>query len=301
MGTRQSALRDLNTIKDFIRWSYSRLRKSDLFYGHGTDNEWDEAVQLVLGGLGLPPDFDKAFIDSALTIDEKKHLLTLLHKRITKRVPLPYLLGEAWFMGLSFKVTSDTLIPRSPIISLLETEFQPWLVEYPHTILDMCTGSGCLGIAAAHVFEHAHVDVSDISDKALEVAKENVLRHELDERIEVIHSDMFEALQGRKYDLIICNPPYVDQTDYETAPAEFKHEPEIALTSGFDGLDFTRRFLKQVTHYLSDNGIVVYEVGNTEVALQEAFPDVPFIWIELEQGGNGVFIISKQELLTHSF
>ncbi|TBR42196.1 50S ribosomal protein L3 N(5)-glutamine methyltransferase [Marinomonas agarivorans] len=301
MSTRQSAIRDLHSIKDFVRWSYSRLKRADLFYGHGTDNPWDEAVQLVLGVLSLPPDFDASLMDCALTVDEKKRILTILDKRIQQKIPLPYLLGEAWFMGLPFKVSKDTLIPRSPIISLLNNEFQPWLTDYPDRILDMCTGSGCLGIAAALVFERAQIDVVDISDAALAVAKQNITYHQVDGRVTAIHSDMFDALEGRQYDLIICNPPYVDDNDYTSAPDEFKHEPQLALTSGIDGLDFTRRFLKQVQHYLTDDGIVVYEVGNTEVALQQAFPDVPFMWVELEQGGNGVFVINKSELLKHSF
>ncbi len=213
----------------------------------------------------------------------------MVNERITKRTPLPYLLGKAWFMGLPFKVTKDTLIPRSPIISLLESEFQPWLIAPPSTILDMCTGSGCLGIAAALVFEDANVDISDISEAALDVAKENIQQHQVQDQVNAIQSDMFTALVDKKYDLIICNPPYVDQVDYESAPDEFKHEPKLALISGVDGLNFTREFLKQAANYLNDDGIIVYEVGNTEVALQEAFPNFPFMWLELEQGGNGVF------------
>ena len=300
MSNRQSALRDLSSIKDFIRWSFSRFNQAELFYGHGTDNPWDEAVNLVLGALKLPLDFDKDLMDCKLTTDEKKRILKLLNERITKRTPLPYLLGEAWFMGLPFKVTKDTLIPRSPIMALLKDEFQPWLEQYPVNILDMCTGSGCLGITAALIFEDAKVDISDISLPALTVAKENIFKHQVEESVEAVHSDMFDGLVDRKYDLIICNPPYVDADDYQTAPQEFHQEPELALTSGFDGLDFTRKFLTQVVDHLNDGGIVVYEVGNSEIALQEAFPDFPFMWVELEQGGNGVFVISKNDLITHS-
>lgn len=298
MSSRQSAVRDLNTIKDFIRWTFSRFNSADLFYGHGTDNPWDEAVHLVMGALKLPLDFDRDMLDCALTYDEKKKILKLVQTRITKREPLPYLLGEAWFMGLPFKVTKDTLIPRSPIMSLLENEFEPWLVNYPLSILDMCTGSGCLGIAAALIFEDAYVDITDISDAALAVARENIATHHVEERVQAIHSDMFDALTGNKYDLIICNPPYVDKNDFEQAPAEFHNEPELALTSGDDGLHFTHKFLSQAANYLHDNGILVYEVGNTEVALQEAYPDTPFMWVELEQGGNGVFVLTKEQLTT---
>lgn len=298
MSRHQSAIRDLHTIQDYIRWTYSRFRNADIYFGHGTDNAWDEAVQLVLGALALPIDFPVEHLASRLTIDEKKRIVKFVDLRINKREPLPYLLGEAWFMGLPFKVTKDTLIPRSPIMALLENEFQPWLQQYPLSILDMCTGSGCLGIAAALTFEDARVDITDISDAALAVARENIALHHVEERVTAIHSDLFQALAGKQYDLIICNPPYVDANDYDTAPAEFHNEPQLALTSGEDGLDFTRAFLAQAADHLHDHGMVVYEVGNSEVALQEAYPDVPFMWLELENGGNGVFMLTKDELTT---
>jgi len=248
MSVNQSAVRDLKTIKDFIRWSYSRFLKADLFYGHGTDNAWDEAVHLVLRSLNLPLDFERAMLGCALTTDEKKRILKLVHLRISKREPLPYLLGEAWFMGLPFKVTHDTLIPRSPIMGLLENEFSPWLPAYPRNILDMCTGSGCLGIVASLVFEDAQVDITDISTAALDVAEENIIFHNVGSRVKAIESDMFDNLVEKKYDLIICNPPYVDAEDYNTAPKEFHNEPQLALTSGDDGLDFTRKFLSNVAN-----------------------------------------------------
>ena len=297
MSYKQSIVRDLSSIKDFIRWTYSQFQKSDIFYGHGTDNPWDEAVQLVMGALKLPLDFDRDMLDCALCYNEKKHIIKLVQLRINKRQPLPYLLGEAWFMGLPFKVSPDTLIPRSPIVALLENEFSPWLTRYPQQILDMCTGSGCLGISAALVFEDAEVDITDISEAALAIAKENIQRHQVVDRVSAIHSDMFAALDPQKpYDLIICNPPYVDAEDFREAPAEFHNEPQLALTSGEDGLEFTHKFLAQVGNYLSDDGILVYEVGNSEVALQAAYPDTPFLWVDLEQGGNGVFILTKQQL-----
>lgn len=298
MSRHQSALRDLQSIQDFIRWTYSRFRASDIFYGHGTDNPWDEAVQLVLGSLALPLDFPTEHLSSRLTVNEKKRILKYVDRRIKQREPLPYLLGEAWFMGLPFYVTKDTLIPRSPIMALIENEFQPWMDHYPLNILDMCTGSGCLGITAALTFDEAQVDITDISEAALVVAERNIVRHQLEERVQAIASDMFASLKGKQYDLIICNPPYVDAEDYLSAPAEFHNEPQLALTSGDDGLDFTRQFLAQAADYLHDGGIVVYEVGNSEVALQEAYPDTPFMWVELENGGNGVFVLTKEELKT---
>lgn len=298
MSRHQSAVRDLQSIQDFIRWTYSRFLQSDIFFGHGTDNAWDEAIQLVLGSLSLPLDFPKEYLDSRLTENEKKRILKYVDRRIKQHEPLPYILGEAWFMGLPFKVTKDTLIPRSPIMALIEGEFQPWLQQYPLNILDMCTGSGCLGIAAALTFEDASVDITDISEAALDVAAENITMHDVNDRVTAIHSDMFTSLAGKQYDLIICNPPYVDANDYETAPKEFHNEPQLALTSGDDGLDFTRAFLAQAANYLQDNGIVVYEVGNSEVALQDAYPDTPFMWVDLEHGGNGVFVLTKDELKT---
>ncbi|GAB3475922.1 50S ribosomal protein L3 N(5)-glutamine methyltransferase [Marinomonas epiphytica] len=296
MSRSQTAIKDLISIKDFLRWTYSRFNQAELFYGHGTDNPWDEAIHLVLGGLKLPLDFDRDMLDCRLTHNEKKQLLKLVERRIKERQPLPYLLGEAWFMGLKFKVTQDTLIPRSPIMALIDSEFSPWLNHYPAHILDMCTGSGCIGIATALMFEDAQVDLTDISTAALDVAQQNVEYHQLADRVDCIESDMFANLTEKKYDLIICNPPYVDQADYQEAPAEFHNEPQLALTSGFDGLDFTRRFLTQAAHHLTDNGIVVYEVGNSEVALQAAYPQVEFMWVELEAGGNGVFVLTKEQL-----
>jgi len=297
MSQRDPALDQLHSIRDFIRLGVSRLRRADLYYGHGTDNAWDEAVQLVLHVAGLPWDADPAIQDARLLDSEKATLLELFRRRIEERVPAPYLIGEAWFCGLPFYVDERTLIPRSPIADLIRDGFEPWLVAPEvHRVLDLCTGSGCIGIACALLFEEAEVDLVDLSAEALQVCERNIARHRLGERVSAIRSDLFDAVEGRRYQLIVSNPPYVDAEDYRQMPAEYHHEPLLGLTSGDDGLDITRRILRQAADHLTDDGLLVVEVGNSEVALQAAFPEVPFVWVELPSGGNGVFVLSAQEL-----
>jgi len=290
-------LDDLQTIRDYIRWCMSRFNEHQLFFGHGTDNPWDEAVQLVLGALHLPWDMDNSVLDARLTLSEKQRVLEFAQKRIFERVPLPYLTNEAWFCELPFFVDERVLIPRSPIGELIQQQFQPWLREGPvNRILDLCTGSGCIGIACAYAFEEAEVDLADISMDALAVAEENIERHQLQDRVIPRHSDLFNGLAGEKYDLIVSNPPYVDLDDLNSMPDEYQHEPELALGSGDDGLDITRRILREANDYLTDEGLLIVEVGNSEVHLMTQFPQLPLIWIELEQGGNGVFAITAQDL-----
>jgi ribosomal protein L3 glutamine methyltransferase len=267
-----------------------------VFFGHGTDNAWDEAVQLVLGAVGLPWDTNPAVLDARLTFSERMRVVEFLRQRVEERKPLPYLIGEAWFLGMPFYVNENVLIPRSPIAELVQTRFSPWLRPGPvGRILDLCAGSGCIGIGCADVFEEAEVDLVDVSVQALEVAARNVSRYQLEDRVNVIQSDLFSALQGRCYDLIVSNPPYVDAADYAAMPAEFRHEPELALTSGEDGLDITRTILRQACEFLRDGGLLVVEVGNSEVHLMQQFPGVPFVGVELEHG-NGVFAISAEDL-----
>jgi ribosomal protein L3 glutamine methyltransferase len=267
-----------------------------VFFGHGTDNAWDEAVQLVLGAVGLPWNTNPAVLDARLTFSERMRVVEFLRQRVEERKPLPYLIGEAWFLGMPFYVNENVLIPRSPIAELVQTRFSPWLRPGPvGRILDLCAGSGCIGIGCADVFEEAEVDLVDVSVQALEVAARNVSRYQLEDRVNVIQSDLFSALQGRCYDLIVSNPPYVDAADYAAMPAEFRHEPELALTSGEDGLDITRTILRQACEFLRDGGLLVVEVGNSEVHLMQQFPGVPFVWVELEHG-NGVFAISAEDL-----
>lgn len=297
MSQRDPAIDQLFTIRDFIRLGASRFRRAGLYYGHGTDNAWDEAVQLVLHGAGLPWDVDPSVQDARLLDDEKAAILELFRQRIEERIPAPYLIGEAWFCELPFYVDRSTLIPRSPIADLIREGFAPWLPEQPVArVLDLCTGSGCIGIACAMVFEDAAVDLADISAEAVALAQRNIARHQLADRVEALQSDLFGAVAGRRYQLIVSNPPYVDAQDYAEMPAEYHHEPRLGLTSGNDGLDITRRILREASDYLTADGLLVVEVGNSEVALQAAYPDVPFMWVELPSGGNGVFVLSAQEL-----
>jgi ribosomal protein L3 glutamine methyltransferase len=288
---------ELHTIRDYIRWSISRMSEAGVYCGHGTDNIVDEASRLVLHSLGIPAEAELNLLDASLTRPERLALLQLLDQRVNERIPLPYLLGESWFAGMPFTVDQRVLIPRSPLAELIEQGFEPWLQQQPvSAILDLCTGSGCIGIACAHYFEEAEVDLADLSPVALEVAELNIQRYELQGRVRVVESDLFSALAGKRYQLIVSNPPYVDQQDLADMPAEYHHEPSIALGSGEDGLDLTRQILREASDYLTDDGILVVEVGNSGLALEQAFPAVAFTWLEFERGGHGVFAFTKAEL-----
>lgn len=290
-------LKELYTIRDFVRFSMSRFYEHELYFGHGTDNPWDEAVQLVLGALHLPWNSNPQLLDSRLTTEEKSRVLDFLEQRVIKRRPLPYIIGESWYAGMPFYVDERVLIPRSPIQELIEQHFNPWLREGPvERILDLCTGSGCIGIICAYAFEEAEVDLADISADALEVARRNITRHELDERVTAIESDLFSNLTGQRYDLIVSNPPYVDRADLAGMPQEYQHEPDLALGSGPDGLDITKQILRQADQFLAEDGLLVIEVGNSEVHLQQQYPQIPFTWLELEAGGNGVFLLTAAEV-----
>lgn len=288
---------DLKTLRDFLRWAVSTFNREGIFYGHGTDNAWDEALHLVNHLLHLPPAGDQRFLDANLTAEEKQAIVGLVNRRVAERIPVPYLIGEAWFAGLKFAVDERVLIPRSPIAELIEQGFHPWLANEPETILDLCTGSGCIGIACAHAFPAARVDLSDISLAALEVARDNIRRHGLEHQVTAIQSDLFDGLAGKTYDLIVSNPPYVDAVDMASLPAEFRHEPELALASGADGLDFTRRLLTEAAAHLTPDGVLIVEVGNSWPALEAAFPDLPFTWVEFERGGGGVFMLRRDDLV----
>lgn len=287
---------DLHTVRDYLRYACSRFADSDLFFGHGTDNVWDEAVQLVMRSLHLPLENNTLFLDARLTSEERSRILDRIERRIRDRVPLAYLLGEAWFMGLPFKVDERVLVPRSPIGELLEKGLQPWLgATEVHRVLDLCTGSGCIGIAAAQVFEGAEVDLADISEDALAVARSNIDLHGVGDRVRAIRSDVFDRLDGQ-YDVILSNPPYVDAHDMASMPEEFRHEPELGLAAGEDGLDIAHRILARAAEFLTDNGLLIVEVGNSWVALDQAYPDLPLTWLEFENGGDGVFLLHAQDL-----
>lgn len=286
----------LHTIRDFIRYALSQFNGAELFYGHGTDNAWDEAVFLVVRSLNLPWDVDPSMMDAHLLPDEKGLILERIDSRVGQHTPLPYLLGEAMFMGLSFQVDERVLIPRSPIAELIENGFEPWIdAEDVCRVLDLCTGSGCIGIATAYQFPDSDVDLADLSLDAIDVAKVNIARHQLEGRVSVVQSDLFQNITGR-YDIIVTNPPYVDSKDFQSMPAEFSHEPVMGLVSGDDGLDIVRTILCEARRHLEDHGILVVEVGNSWVALEVLFPEVIFNWIEFEHGGGGVFVMMAEEL-----
>lgn len=275
------------------------MNAAKLFFGHGTDNAWDESVALVLQTLNLPWDFARDLWTCALTEDECQLVLENIEARITKRTPLAYLTNQAYFCGLKFYVDERTLVPRSPIGQLIENGFEPWLLQEPQRVMDLCTGSGCIGIATALMFEDAHVDLLDISPGALEVAERNIEQYELKDRVVVIESDCFAGLDEtyeHQYDLIVSNPPYVDANDIASMPKEFRQEPMLGLESGVDGLDFTRVMLAQASRFLSEHGILIAEVGNSWQALEAAYPNVEFTWLDFEQGGHGVFMLTADQL-----
>lgn len=302
MNTDQPKLgHQLFTLRDYLRWTLSEMQRNKVYFGHGHVDAWNEALQLVFNAVDLPWDSSLDLLDGRLLDEEKARIESFVYQRCQERRPLPYITGEAWFMGIPFNVDERVLIPRSPTAQLIETGFQPWLGDVDvERVLDLCTGSGCIGIACAAVFDQAEVDLVDLSAEALAVAETNIERHELSERVKTVQSDLFNALDGEVYDLIITNPPYVDQDDLDSMPAEYQHEPELALGSGPDGLDITRRILREAGRHLSEQGLLVCEVGNSEVHLMQAYPDLPLIWVELEEGGNGVFVIDAPSLRAHA-
>ncbi|MDT4845833.1 50S ribosomal protein L3 glutamine methyltransferase [compost metagenome] len=253
----------------------------------------------MLGALHLPWEIADSYLDCRLEDDEHAHLQELLRLRIEERVPTAYLLGEAWFCGLPFMVDERVLVPRSPIAELIEQHFQPWLAHEPARILDLCTGSGCIGIACAYEFPEAEVVLGDLSFEALEVANQNIERHELEGRVYTVQGDGFAGLPGQRFDLIVSNPPYVDAEDFADMPAEYQHEPAMGLACGDDGLDLVRRMLAEAADHLSEKGVLIVEVGNSQVHVETLYPEVDFTWLEFERGGHGVFLLAAAQCREH--
>ncbi len=318
--TLNEATQHLVTIRDFIRFGVSAMRAHEVHLGQGTEDYFAESSALVLQTLSLDWSADEQILDARLLPSEKQQIIELLAQRINGRVPLGYLLNVAYFCKQPYYVDSRVLIPRSPIAELIDNRFMPLMTDgaginpkqgvnrlphsdqpyIPERILDLCTGSGCIAIALAYAFHDAVVDAVDLSRDALEVAAINVDHHLKDDQVSLIESNLFDKIPAqRQYDLIVSNPPYVDASDMADLPAEFQHEPDLALAAGQDGLDIVRKILARAADYLSDRGVLVVEVGNSEWALRQAFPEVSFHWLHFVQGGTGVFALTAQECRQH--
>jgi ribosomal protein L3 glutamine methyltransferase len=301
MGNDSESSQTQITVEELVREAALELEESGVFFGHGTDNPVDEAAMLVFHVMEL----DHAHADLGYSLevpdDKRRRVEELLARRISERIPAAYLTGEAWFCGLDFYVDERVLVPRSPIAELIQDEFSPWIdPERIHQVLDLCTGSGCIGIAAAVAFPEARVDLADLSPEAAEVARINVARHGLGSQVSVYEGDLFNPVRGHRYDVIVSNPPYVAEEEFRSLPDEYTKEPGMGLLAGEDGLDLVRTILVEAADFLEPGGILVMEVGSAEYALEQAFPDVPFTWLEFEHGGSGVFTLSREELLAHS-
>ncbi|EOV0996805.1 50S ribosomal protein L3 N(5)-glutamine methyltransferase [Edwardsiella piscicida] len=291
------AVNELHTIQDMLRWTVSRFNAAEVYYGHGTDNAWDEAVQLVLPSLYLPMDIPEDMRSARLTLSERHRIVERVIRRINERIPVAYLTNKAWFCGHEFYVDERVLVPRSPIGELIDNRFSGLIGHEPQHILDMCTGSGCIAIACAYAFPQAEVDAVDISSDVLAVTEHNIQQHGLEQQVTPIRSDLFRELPPLRYDLIVTNPPYVDEEDMSDLPDEFRHEPTLGLAAGSDGLKLVRRILACAPDYLSDDGVLICEVGNSMVHLMAQYPSIPFVWLEFDNGGDGAFMLTRQQLL----
>lgn len=290
-------IQELSTLLDVIRFGLTQAYAAALCYGHGTDNAEDDIYALVLDSLAIPWDLAPQYMQARLTTSEKEMLAERLMRRINQRVPVPYLTHTAHFAGLSFYVDERVLIPRSPMGELIQGQCAPWVDSEQITrVLDMCTGSACMAIACCHAFPDAQVDAVDISADALAVARINRSRYQLEEQLNLLRSDGFDDLPATQYDMILSNPPYVSSIDVAALPSEYHHEPVLALIAEDNGLAFVKRLLHQAADYLTDKGVLLVEVGLSADALQDAYPDVPFTWLDFEWGGEGVFMLTTQQL-----
>lgn len=297
MQTLEIPTSELLSLRDWVRWIASCLVQNQVFFGHGTDNALDEALELVLATVHLGHDLPETYLDARLSSAEAGLLGARLRQRVLDRVPLPYLTGRAYFAGLEFIVDRHVLVPRSPMAELTLGGFQPWLGDRPvRSVLDLCCGSGCIGIACAHAFPQALVDLVDISTGALDIAARNIEKHQLDDRVRALHSDLFDDLEQEKYDLIVSNPPYVSSEEMAGLPPEYRHEPALGLEAGQDGMALVSRILVDAADYLNPGGLLLVEVGASANLLLARYPEVPFLWVEFEHGGDGVFLLSAEQL-----
>ena len=293
------AAQNLHTVRDYLRFSVSRFNQAKLFFGHGSSDAYDEAAYLILHTLHLPLDRLEPFLDAQLTDGERAEVLSIIQQRVDKRIPAAYLTHQAFLGDFSFYVDERVIVPRSFIAELLLEQLSPWIAEPEEigNVLDLCTGSGCLAILAAHAFPYADVDAVDLSSSALAVAERNVADYGLQDRVNLIESDLFAKLGDKKYDLIISNPPYVDAESVAALPQEYLHEPELALGSGHDGLDATRIILKHAAQHLTNNGVLIVEIGHNRDVLEAAYPDLPFTWLDVSAGDQFVFMLHRNDLL----
>jgi ribosomal protein L3 glutamine methyltransferase len=288
----------LHTLRDLLRFAVSRFHEAGLFFGHGSASAYDEAAYLILHTLHVPLDRLEPFLDARLTTPELEHVLNVIQRRATEKIPASYLTREAWLGDFSFYVDERVIVPRSFIAELLREQLSPW-IEQPddiHSALDLCTGSGCLAILLAHAFENAVIDATDISHEALQVAEKNVADYNLQHKINLIQSDLFAGLQGRRYDLIVSNPPYVSAESMAVLPEEYRHEPRSALAGGEDGLDAVRAIIRGAASHLTDEGVLIVEIGHNREALEQAFPQIPFTWLETSAGDELVFLLKRDQL-----
>ncbi len=292
----------LHNVGDYLRFATSQFNQHELYFGHGTDNAWDEAAALVMFALNLPVELTEKVQACRLIDDEKDTVLEFIQRRVVEGIPAAYITHQAMFAGLPFYVDDRVLVPRSPIGELIENKFAPMISNDnpPQRILDLCTGSGCIAIACATYFPEAEVDALDLSVDALNVTQINIENHGLEEQVIPIQSDVFSGIAYLTYDLIVSNPPYVDQEDVDALPSEFLHEPEMGLGCGSDGLDIVRKILAESANHLNDDGILICEVGNSQIHVESVYPDVPFTWLTFERGGHGVFMLTKAQLEQHS-
>ncbi|CUX95824.1 50S ribosomal protein L3 glutamine methyltransferase [Candidatus Mikella endobia] len=289
----------ISTIQEMFFWTVNQFNSAHIYYGHGTDNSWDEALQLILPSLFLPLNFPINKYNLILTFRERIILVNLVLRRIKKRIPVPYLTHKSWFCGLEFYVDKRVLIPRSPISELINNRFKNILSFSPTRILDMCTGNGCIAIACAYTYLKTHIDAVDISPSVLKVTKKNIQLHKVKNRVNVICSDLFCNVPPIHYDLIITNPPYVNKNDINSMPKEFHAEPKLGLIAGNDGLKFVKRILACAFKYLSEEGILICEVGNSMKQLIKKYPQIPFKWLKLNHGGIGIFMLTWKQLIRY--
>jgi len=290
---------ELFTIRDWLRYAVSQFEEAGLFYGHGTQNSFDEAVWLIFSALHLPHDRLEIFLDAVITEPERRHLLHLIERRVTERIPTAYLLREAWLGEFKFYVDERVIVPRSFIAELLREQLAPWVGD-PETVVsaaDICTGSGCLAILLAHAFPNAEVEAADISDDALAVARRSIANYGLGDQINTVKSDMLTALKGKRYDVIVSNPPYVNAASMASLPPEYRREPQLALASGEDGLEHVRTLLQEAPGHLNPGGLLVVEIGHNRDQLEAALPELPFTWLEVSAGDQFVFLLTREQML----